>query len=80
VYWKPLRLQGLFRFLRETRKFVATRFLYYHQFRAVAVPFLSSLGFRIRVGDMLYLSDTEPHSVAAIEDSSFLLTIVFPSK
>lgn len=29
----------------------------------------------LQVGEMLYLTAAEPHSVAAIEDSSFLLTI-----
>ncbi len=33
----------------------------------------------LQPGDMLYLSDAEPHSVEAIEESSFLLTIVFSS-
>lgn len=32
----------------------------------------------LQSGDMLYLSAEQPHSVEAIEDSSFLLTIVLP--
>jgi quercetin dioxygenase-like cupin family protein len=32
----------------------------------------------LRSGDLLYLSAKEAHSVAAIEDSSFLLTMVLP--
>ncbi|HBN79495.1 MAG TPA: cupin [Planctomycetaceae bacterium] len=31
---------------------------------------------KLRKGDMLYLSAGEPHALEAIEDSSFLLTIV----
>lgn len=34
----------------------------------------------LQPGDMLYLAAKEPHSVKAIEDSSFLLTIVLPNK
>ena len=33
----------------------------------------------LRAGDMLYLTAGEPHDLEAVEDSSFLLTIVFPS-
>lgn len=31
---------------------------------------------QLRAGDMLYLAAGEPHALTAIEDSSFLLTIV----
>jgi quercetin dioxygenase-like cupin family protein len=31
---------------------------------------------KLRAGDMLYLAAGEPHALEAIEDSSFLLTIV----
>ena len=31
---------------------------------------------KLRAGDMLYLAAGEPHAVEAVEDSSFLLTII----
>lgn len=31
----------------------------------------------IQQGQLIYLNSAEPHSVSAIEDSSFLLTVVF---
>ncbi len=31
---------------------------------------------KLRAGDMLYLAIGEPHALEAVEDSSFLLTIV----
>lgn len=34
---------------------------------------------KLRNGDMLYLSAGEPHALEAVEDSSFLLTIVAQS-
>lgn len=34
----------------------------------------------LQAGQMVYLPNSEPHSVEAHEDSSFLLTIVFPPK
>jgi len=34
---------------------------------------------KLRAGDMLYLSAGEIHALEAVEDSSFLLTIVFQS-
>ncbi|WP_417848481.1 cupin domain-containing protein [Thalassoglobus sp.] len=34
----------------------------------------------LEAGEMLYLSTAEEHSVEAIEDSSFLLTILLPEK
>ncbi len=34
---------------------------------------------KLRAGDMLYLAAGEPHELEAVEDSSFLLTILFQS-
>ena len=34
---------------------------------------------RLRAGDMLYLAAGEPHELVAVEDSSFLLTIMRPA-
>lgn len=34
---------------------------------------------KLRAGDMLYLAAGEPHTLEAVEDSSFLLTIVAQS-
>src|SRR6476620_6013519 len=36
-------------------------------------------GHDLRAGHWLFLLGNEPHSLRAIEDSSFLLTILFPS-
>lgn len=33
---------------------------------------------KLRAGDMLYLAAGEPHDLEAVEDSSFLLTILLP--